>query len=139
MQELVKLFETAPLPYSYVNIPTPNEPQNHSSYPLAYYVNKVITNLTRSAFQHSGFKAVTTRKWNASWGRQYQSQDYAKCQCWQKINHFAGAFLMGRKDNLNSRMKELAARGKGLADFYPKSYLLPEDQDLLDQANLHQC
>jgi tubulin polyglutamylase TTLL4 len=31
-------------------------------------------------------------------------------------------------------MKELAARGEGLADFYPKSYLLPEDQDALDKA-----
>ena len=133
MEDLVNLFNTAPLPYRYVQIPTPDQPDNKSDYPLAYYVNKVITNLTRSAFSHSGFKNVTTKKWNASWGRQYQSTEYSQCKCWQKINHFAGAFLMGRKDNLNYRMKELAERGKGLADFYPESYLLPEDQELLEK------
>ena len=129
MKDLVKLFDSSPLPYHYVNIPTPDEPDNKSNYPLCYYVNKVITNLTRSAFAQSGYKPVSnSSKWNASWGRQYTAIDFQKCDCWQKINHFAGAFLMGCRDNLNQLMKELASRGEGLADFYPRSFLLPEDR-----------
>lgn len=135
MQELANLFDTAPLPYTYVHIPQPDEPDNVPKYPIAYYVNKVITNLTRSAFKHAGFKVTTSPKnWNASWGRQYQEKDYQRCQNWQKINHYAGAFLMGRKDNLNTRMTELAQRGPGLAEFYPQSFLLPEDQEGLNKA-----
>lgn len=135
MQEIAKLYETAPLPYEYVHVPTPDEPENVPKHQIRYYVNKVITNLTRSAFKHAGFVPTSSpRIWNASWGRQYQERDYQKCQNWQKINHYAGAFLMGRKDNLNARMKELAARGEGLADFYPQSFLLPEDQDALNKA-----
>jgi tubulin polyglutamylase TTLL4 len=42
------------------------------------------------------------------------------------VNHFAGAFLMGRKDNLHNRMGELRQRaGDEFASFYPESYLLP--------------
>ncbi|EAY17696.1 Tubulin-tyrosine ligase family protein [Trichomonas vaginalis G3] len=135
MEEIIKLYDSVPLPYKYVNVPRPNEPQNKSSYPIAYYVNQVITNLTRSGFKHCGF-AVTedNRTWNASWGRQYQADEYQRCKSWQKINHFAGAFLMGRKDNLHNRMTELAKRGPGLADFYPKSYLLPNDKDAFAKA-----
>ncbi|KAH0785326.1 Tubulin-tyrosine ligase family protein [Histomonas meleagridis] len=60
--------------------------------------------------------------------------EYKKCQCWQKINHFAGAFLMGRKDNLNMRMSELRERVGDFASFYPESYLLPGDQEQLNKV-----
>lgn len=135
MEEIIKLYESVPLPYKYVNITKPGEHQNKSKYPIAYYVNQVITNLTRSAFKHCGFQVTEDRrKWNASWGRQYQADEYAQCASWQKINHFAGAFLMGRKDHLHTRMTELAKRGPGLADFYPKSYLLPDQKAEFEKA-----
>lgn len=132
MDAWTRQFETIRLPYDYVTIPTPKEkdiPRTH----LKYYVNKVITNLTRDTFRHSGFTVTTNKRmWNASWGRQYTMDEYQKCLAWQKINHFAGAFLMGRKDNLHKRMLELQARVGPFADFYPESYLLPDEKESLE-------
>lgn len=131
---LVQLFNTVPLPYSYVDVPTPEEPENHPDNKILYFVNRVITNLTRDTFRHAGFKFTENKShWNASWGRQYNPDEYQKCQSWQKINHFATAFLMGRKDHLNTRMKELKSRVGDFASFYPTSYLLPEDQNVLKE------
>lgn len=131
---LYSLFSTVPLNYSYVHIPTPDEPKNVANNNIQYYVNKVITNLTRQAFFHSGFKFTESTAWNASWGRQYNMNEYEKCKCWQKINHYAGAFLMGRKDNLHMRMTELKEKVGSFADFYPESYLLPKEQEKLNNA-----
>ena len=126
-------FEEVELPYKYVTIPTPAEPDIPRTH-LKYYVNKVITNLTRDTFRHSGFTVTQDRRhWNASWGRQYSMEDYGRCQAWQKINHFAGAFLMGRKDNLHDRMLELKKRAPEIADFYPESYLLPKERAALEK------
>jgi len=137
--DLLSKFEAVPLPYEYVNVPRANEPQAHHDIPLYYFVNKVITNLTRDAFKHAGFKSTTDeRRWNASWGRQYLPNEYKRCECWQKVNHFAGAFLMGRKDNLHLRMKELYSRRPELDRFYPISYLLPdEENELLENWAKH--
>jgi tubulin polyglutamylase TTLL4 len=71
------------------------------------------------------------RKWNASWGRQYKMEEYERCRNWQKVNHFAGAFLMGRKDELHKRMAELRARVGAFAAYYPESYLLPPERAAL--------
>jgi tubulin polyglutamylase TTLL4 len=88
----------------------------------------VITNLTRSAFAHAGFTETDdARLWNASWGCQFSLDEYRACQAWQKINHWAGAFLMGRKDDFHQRMAELRARAPDLASFYPESFLLPDE------------
>ena len=133
MEELITMFESVPLPYSYVEIPKPNDPENKNDIPLFFYVNKVVSNLTIQAFKHSGFdRTENDRVWNASWGRQYQSNKYRAAESWQKVNHFAGAYLLGRKDNLHKRMKEL--RDKGLGEFYPRSFLLPGEKEELESV-----
>jgi tubulin polyglutamylase TTLL4 len=128
MDELWSLFCSVPLPYSYVEFPpllSPSLPQDKSLY---FYVNRVITGLSRAAFRHGGIsESSSIRKWNFSWGRQFEADVYAVCESWQKVNHFAGAFLMGRKDELHERMRELSDR-LGHVPFYPESYLLPKDK-----------
>jgi tubulin polyglutamylase TTLL4 len=128
-----------PLPYNYVNVPQVEDPPNRPQIPLRYFVNQVVTNLTRSAFHHAGFTYTTDhRAWNASWGRQYTMDRYRQCQAWQKVNHFAGAYLMGRKDHLHDRMTELRSRTGDFASFYPESYLIPrESAGLLEQWLCH--
>lgn len=137
MFEITELFSATPLPYTYVEIPGPKEPAARRKNPLKYYVNRVITKLSRDAFTHAGFEPTDDFKhWNASWGRQYQQSEYLKCQNWQKINHFAGAFLMGRKDNFHDRMTELKGRIGDKLDFYPESYKVPKQKnDLLNAWN----
>jgi serine/threonine protein kinase len=128
MKEWSRAFSAVPLPYTYVAVPQADEPANRPSVPLRYYVNRIITNVTRSAFLHAGFLITKDeRKWKASWGRQYDVDRYRNFQCWQKINHFAGAFLIGRKGELHDRMSELRDRTGDFASFYPEYYLVPRD------------
>ena len=133
MEDVAQKFRTISLPYTYVNVPTPSESENRPKNNIKYFINKVITNLTRATFKHAGFKVTEDpRHWNASWGRQYTEEEYKKCEAWQKINHFACAFLVGRKDHLHSRMCELKERVGDFASFYPTSYLLPQDAKQLN-------
>jgi tubulin polyglutamylase TTLL4 len=128
MRAWAAAFRTIPLPYRYVQIPQPNDRPNRPSCPLYYRVNRVIVQLTRQAFSHCGFQEISDIEvCNTSWGRQYAIGDYSRFEAWQKVNHFAGAFLLGRKDNLHKRMTELKARTGAFARFYPETYLLPEE------------
>jgi tubulin polyglutamylase TTLL4 len=132
MERIYCLFDQVPLPYDYVKFPGLGEPSAIRDETLFYYVNRVITGLSRRAFQHGGIDvSASINKWNFSWGRQFESERYEKCKSWQKVNHFAGAFLMGRKDHFHDRMKELEQR-IGKVSFYPESYLLPRDLSLLE-------
>lgn len=134
IQQLNELFNSVPLPYKYVDIPGPRDPPYTPPYPLYFYVNRVITQLSSRSFEHCGFfKTTDNTKWNASWGRQYQPREYMRCQSWQKINHWAGAFLMGRKDYFNTRMQELRDRIGDKMNFYPESYLLPDQEEQLEE------
>ncbi|OHT16236.1 Tubulin-tyrosine ligase family protein [Tritrichomonas foetus] len=130
MEKLNHLFDNIPLPYDYVIFPSPNEPHAPKIPGMFYYVNRAITGITRRAFIHGGLtQSATFNRWNASWGRQYEAPQYNKCLSWQKINHFAGAFLMGRKDDFHQRMEELKERDPEIATFYPESYLLPKNNE----------
>ena len=135
MNELEELFNSVPLPYKYVKIPKPNELPVEREKKLKLYVNQVITPLSQNVFIRSGFERTENDfQWNASWGRQFVIQRYRGCKSWQKINHFAGAFLMGRKDKFHERMNELKEKIGDKADFYPESYLLPREQTEFKQA-----
>jgi tubulin polyglutamylase TTLL4 len=135
MDELTSLFDSVPLPYSYIELPLVTAPAIVRDSPLFFYVNRVITTLSRQAFLHAGIAESTSfSKWNFSWGRQYEARDYSRCKAWQKINHFAGAFLMGRKDGLHDRMKELKERFGHPVPFYPESYCLPKDRASFEEA-----
>lgn len=136
MQEVLnQLFNSAPLPYKYCRIPYPDEPSIIRKKKRVYYVNHVISNLTQSAFKHAGFKQTTKSKaFNASWGRQYDNDKFAACKSWQKVNHFCGAWLIGRKDQLHKRLTELRKRTGEAAFFYPESYLIPAEKEALKRA-----
>lgn len=138
MEEIKNLFYSLPNPYEYVVFPGEHEHHSPKIRGLNYYVNRVITDLTRRVFQHGGFtQSAYFSKWNASWGRQYEAPQYQKCQNWQKINHFAGAFLLGRKDDFHLRMTELKERCPEIATFYPETYLLPKEADAFHSVYLN--
>ena len=128
--DLEELFNSVPLPYKYVKIPKPDDPPVIRDKKLKLFVNQVITPLSKDAFIHSGFEQTEDKvHWNTSWGRQFVINQYRGCKSWQKVNHFAGAFMMGRKDYFHKRMAELKERIGDEADFYPESYLLPAEKE----------
>lgn len=122
------MFSDIPLPFHYVEILPIDSPPAQRRKPLILYVHKVITSLTINIFNHAGF-AITHNPdhFNTSWGRQFHAKEYINCTSWQKINHFAGAFLMGRKDNFHNAMKNLNQRIGKDSNFYPTSFLLPSE------------
>ncbi|OHT01317.1 Tubulin-tyrosine ligase family protein [Tritrichomonas foetus] len=136
MNQIYELYDSIPLPFKYCKIPTPDEPDIVRKVKRYYSVNHVITGITRTALKHSGFSPTSNKsKWNTSWGRQFDSSQYQNCQSWQKVNHFSGAYLIGRKDQFHKRMTELRNRaGQNFASFYPKSFLLPEDSIRLQKS-----
>ena len=136
MQSLDQLFSGTPLPYKYCRIPYPEEPAIVRKKKRLYYVNHVISNLTQCAFKHAGFKQTSKSKFSASWGRQYDNDKFAACKAWQKVNHFCGAWLIGRKDQLHKRLTELKKRVGSAASFYPESYIVPAEKEAL-KADLH--
>lgn len=134
MNLLYERFNSITLPYEYVVLPKANEAKSTKIPGLFYFVNRVITGLTQQAFQRGGFtRSSKISKWNASWGRQFEKPQYLNCQQWQKVNHFAGAFLMGRKDKFHQRITELKERCPEITSFYPESYLLPQEKERFAQ------
>jgi len=129
------MIESVELPYKYVRIPLENEEKIEREEKLKVCVNKVITNLSRDVFAHCGFEIVEDcMKCNTTWGRQYEIHAYSTFKGWQKVNHFAGANMMGRKDNLHLRMIELSQRISNEEIFYPESYLVPREIDDLKKV-----
>ncbi|OHT05753.1 Tubulin polyglutamylase ttll-4 [Tritrichomonas foetus] len=127
-------FAEVPLPYHYISIPPLGYSSRENDKTRILFAHKVITKLTAQTFRNAGFAIFEKPEvFNASWGRQFHAPQYLKCEPWQKINHFAGAFLMGRKDNFHKRMTELRKRIGTDADFYPVSFHLPGESD---EANL---
>ncbi|OHT06114.1 Tubulin-tyrosine ligase family protein [Tritrichomonas foetus] len=134
MQQISQFFAAMPLPFSYLKIPLENEPRTSYKNKLYYHVeHKVITSLTREAFFHCGLHLTTGENWIVSWGRQLEPEQYRQVKSYQKINHFVGAYFIGRKDELHKRMRELKENGFNV-DFYPESYLLYDDFNTLVNA-----
>jgi tubulin polyglutamylase TTLL4 len=127
-------FDELPLPFGYMAFPYPEDPSRPRHRHHVFRVNRAIAELTARYLNRAGLPHTDDpQTWNISWGQQFDAAEYSRCRSWQKINHFAGAFLLGRKDELHKRMTELALRCPS-ADFYPDSYLLPSDLPRLSEV-----
>lgn len=91
-------------------------------------------NVIKNAFKRAGFKR--TKKFaqmNMLWGKHMKYNDYSKLNDNQRCNHFPGSWALGRKDNLHRHLTNMKRRFGSSFDFFPHSYLLPEDKGLLQQ------
>ncbi|OHT10300.1 Tubulin-tyrosine ligase family protein [Tritrichomonas foetus] len=132
MEEIIHYFDENPLPFSYMTFPYLEDPARPRHPTHLFFVNNVIAELTARFFNRSGLPHTENkRKWNISWGQQFDPPGYQKCAAWQKINHFAGAYFIGKKSELHNRMKELKEKIGSDVDFYPLSYTTPDDLDEL--------
>ncbi|KAH0787004.1 Tubulin-tyrosine ligase family protein [Histomonas meleagridis] len=138
MEEIYSFFRQHPLPYKYITFPYIDDPPTGRHPYHAFLVNKVIAELTARYFNKSGFPHVEdfNKKWNVSWGQQFDPPEYQRCLPWQKINHFAGAFLIGKKGELHKRMCSLKQRVPNI-DFYPESYLSSDTTTLQQNWKNH--
>mmetsp|Transcript_9081 Transcript_9081/g.33510 ORF Transcript_9081/g.33510 Transcript_9081/m.33510 type:complete len:717 (-) Transcript_9081:877-3027(-) len=91
-------------------------------------------NVIKNAFKRAGFKR--TKKFsqlNMLWGKHMKYDEYSKLNENQRCNHFPGSWALGRKDNLHKHLTVMRRRHGKSFDFFPHSYLLPEDKSLLQQ------
>jgi len=120
----LQFFQEIPLPFKFVTFPYPGSKGEQRHQYLKLYINEVISVLILRSFNRAGFPQTSDKiVWNTSWGQQYDPPEYQACRSWQKINHFAGAYLLGRKDEFHMRMREAISRVGSFIDFYPESYL----------------
>ncbi|KHJ80505.1 Tubulin-tyrosine ligase family protein [Oesophagostomum dentatum] len=64
------------------------------------------------------------------WGRHLKSNQYRALKPHQKVNHYPGAFHIGRKDRLWMHIEKQQRRfGENVYGIMPKTYLLPKDYE----------
>ncbi|KAK8875545.1 hypothetical protein M9Y10_005712 [Tritrichomonas musculus] len=138
MNQINDFFLENPLPFTYMSFPYLDDQPKPRHPTHLFYVNQTIAELTLRFFNRSGLPHIKIENegknplswgsWNISWGQQFDPPEYRLCTAWQKINHFAGSFYLGRKAELHQRMTELAQRtGQEHVDFYPLSFMTPSE------------
>uniref|UniRef100_A0A915EUA9 Thioredoxin domain-containing protein n=1 Tax=Ditylenchus dipsaci TaxID=166011 RepID=A0A915EUA9_9BILA len=84
---------------------------------LTWCHNSLLPLVIRQSLAASHFKVVDESKtWFGYWGRHLKSAQYKKIKPYQKVNHFPGAFHMGRKDRLWQHLAEMMSITED--DFY---------------------
>eukprot|EP01027_Heterolobosea_sp_BB2_P015683 GEZU01022446.1.p1 GENE.GEZU01022446.1~~GEZU01022446.1.p1 ORF type:complete len:521 (+),score=144.48 GEZU01022446.1:71-1633(+) len=87
----------------------------------------------RLAFLRAGFKRVKGDNWNVMWGRHLKPNDFETLDGFQRINHFPGSSHLGRKDFLQRNLRAMKEEFGAEYDFFPESFILPDEADKLAQ------
>ncbi|XP_029460881.1 tubulin polyglutamylase TTLL4 isoform X2 [Rhinatrema bivittatum] len=73
--------------------------------------------------------------WLGCWGHHMKSPGFKSIREYQKLNHFPGTFQIGRKDRLWRNLCKMQIRfGRKEFNFFPQSFVLPQDIKLLKKA-----
>ncbi|VDM45226.1 unnamed protein product [Toxocara canis] len=96
---------------------------------LTWCHNSLLPIVMRQCLSRSHFTVVDeSAMWIGYWGRHLKSNQYRTIQPFQKVNHFPGAFHMGRKDRLWQHIHEMMMIwGADEYHIMPTTYILPRD------------
>ena len=101
---------------------------------LRFRVGGGLYTCVRKCLERNGFRPCTPGEadWNIFWGRPLRLNEFAELDQYQKVNHFPGTNVLGRKDQL-ARACQRARRlwGSEEIDFLPKTWVLPSDRSEL--------
>ncbi|KAL3116117.1 hypothetical protein niasHT_007417 [Heterodera trifolii] len=105
------------------------KPPPHFASQLTWCNNSLLALVVRHSLAASHFKLVDeSKKWIGYWGKHLKSPQYRTLKPFQKVNHFPGAFHLGRKDRLWLHIYEFMQRFEGdLFCIMPITYVLPRD------------
>lgn len=105
---------------------SPEELKSHSfSYKLCKKAHTY--NCAVNCFKFAGFERTVTTRYNVFIGGVPRRKRITKLKKYQKYNHFAGSWQLGRKDNLY-RCVNRHRRNYGTDyNICPYTYILPED------------
>ncbi|XP_054722373.1 tubulin monoglutamylase TTLL4-like [Uloborus diversus] len=105
---------------------------------MKWKLSTITPVIIKEMLLQKGFKlleAETTDNWIGTWGKHLKCALFKDIKHYQKVNHFPGSFHLGRKDKLWANIKRLRERRGHLAcDFFPDTFLLPQDHKALKDA-----
>ncbi|NWI86657.1 TTLL4 polyglutamylase, partial [Pitta sordida] len=103
---------------------------------LRWKMCRVTPNIVKQTVGRSHFKvSKKSNDWLGCWGHHMKSPSFRAIRDHQKLNHFPGSFQIGRKDRLWRNLLKMQARcGKKEFNFFPQSFILPQDIKLLRKA-----
>ncbi|NXU18053.1 TTLL4 polyglutamylase, partial [Pardalotus punctatus] len=103
---------------------------------LRWKMCRLTPSIVKQTIARSHF--VVSKKsddWLGCWGPHMKSPGFKAIREHQKLNHFPGSFQIGRKDRLWRNLLRMQARcGKKEFNFFPQSFILPQDIKLLKKA-----
>ncbi|NXO63606.1 TTLL4 polyglutamylase, partial [Phainopepla nitens] len=103
---------------------------------LRWKICRVTPNIVKQTIGRSHFRvSKKSSDWLGCWGHHMKSPGFKAIREHQKLNHFPGSFQIGRKDRLWRNLVKMQARcGKKEFNFFPQSFILPQDIKLLRKA-----
>ncbi|KFQ18217.1 Tubulin polyglutamylase TTLL4, partial [Merops nubicus] len=103
---------------------------------LRWKMCTVTPNIVKQTVGRSHFRvSKKSNDWLGCWGHHMKSSSFRTIREHQKLNHFPGSFQIGRKDRLWRNLLKMQARcGKKEFNFFPQSFILPQDIKLLKKA-----
>ncbi|NXO04899.1 TTLL4 polyglutamylase, partial [Rhinopomastus cyanomelas] len=103
---------------------------------LRWKICTVTPNIVKQTVGRSHFRvSKKSNDWLGCWGHHMKSPSFRAIKEHQKLNHFPGSFQIGRKDRLWRNLLKMQARcGKKEFNFFPQSFILPQDIKLLRKA-----
>ncbi|KAM7048837.1 tubulin monoglutamylase TTLL4 isoform 1-T4 [Acridotheres tristis] len=103
---------------------------------LRWKMCRVTPNIVKQTIGRSHFRvSKKSNDWLGCWGHHMKSPGFKAIREHQKLNHFPGSFQIGRKDRLWRNLVKMQARcGKKEFNFFPQSFILPQDIRLLRKA-----
>ncbi|NXK01640.1 TTLL4 polyglutamylase, partial [Herpetotheres cachinnans] len=103
---------------------------------LRWKMCTVTPNVVKQTVGRSHFRvSKKSNDWLGCWGHHMKSPSFRAIREHQKLNHFPGSFQIGRKDRLWRNLLKMQARcGKKEFNFFPQSFILPQDIKLLRKA-----
>ncbi|NXX68695.1 TTLL4 polyglutamylase, partial [Spizella passerina] len=103
---------------------------------LRWKLCSVTPNIVKQTIGRSHFRvSKTSSDWLGCWGNHMKSPGFKAIREHQKLNHFPGSFQIGRKDRLWRNLLKMQARcGKKEFNFFPQSFILPQDIKSLRKA-----
>ncbi|KAJ1349578.1 hypothetical protein KIN20_005169 [Parelaphostrongylus tenuis] len=98
---------------------------------LTWCHNSLLPIVMRHSLSASHFTVVDESSFFIGyWGRHLKSTQYQSFKPYQKVNHYPGAFHIGRKDRLWMHIEKQQRRfGEDVYGIMPKTYLLPKDYE----------
>ncbi|KAM8934033.1 tubulin monoglutamylase TTLL4 [Pelodytes ibericus] len=103
---------------------------------MKWRMSTVTPNVVKHAIARSHFRVTKkNHDWLGCWGHHMKSTAFKTIREYQKLNHFPGSFQIGRKDRLWRNLSKMQARfGRKEFNFFPQSFVLPQDIKLLKKA-----